>query len=179
MEQKSYCFYILLCCPSEDSLQGSAIPDGSPSKDWQSTVGRRDCWIQTQDWSFTSWCRYQWTTTAPWGETVAVRYHVDWWTKNKCMYWIPTQDLFLTCTESPFCIKHTQIHSKTTSCAHVIYKKRNTLIWKDSPFFMLAFPQQDIIYIQTTLPRSLLLVRHSSTTKRDLWKLVRIYLWTH
>jgi hypothetical protein len=32
-------FYILLCRPSEDSLQGSAIPDGRPSKDWQSTVG--------------------------------------------------------------------------------------------------------------------------------------------
>jgi multisubunit Na+/H+ antiporter MnhE subunit len=26
--------YILLCHPSEDSLQRSAIPDGSPSKDW-------------------------------------------------------------------------------------------------------------------------------------------------
>ncbi len=37
--------YILLCRPSEDSLQGSAIPDGSPSKDWQSTVGWGDCWI--------------------------------------------------------------------------------------------------------------------------------------
>jgi hypothetical protein len=31
--------YILLYRPSEDSPQGSAIPDGSPSKDWQSTVG--------------------------------------------------------------------------------------------------------------------------------------------
>ncbi len=26
--------YILLCRPSEDSLQRSIIPDGSPSKDW-------------------------------------------------------------------------------------------------------------------------------------------------
>ncbi len=33
---------ILLCHPSEDSLQGSAIPDGCPSKDWQSTVGWGD-----------------------------------------------------------------------------------------------------------------------------------------
>jgi hypothetical protein len=33
---------ILLCRPLEDSLQGSAIPDGSPSKDWQSTVGWGD-----------------------------------------------------------------------------------------------------------------------------------------
>ncbi len=37
--------YIFLCRPSEDSLQWSAIPDGSPSKDWQSTVGWGDCWI--------------------------------------------------------------------------------------------------------------------------------------
>jgi hypothetical protein len=37
--------YILLCHPSEDSLQESAIPDGSPSQDWQSTVGWGDCWI--------------------------------------------------------------------------------------------------------------------------------------
>jgi hypothetical protein len=36
--------FILLCCPSEDSPQGSAIPDGSPSKDWQSTEGWGDCW---------------------------------------------------------------------------------------------------------------------------------------
>jgi hypothetical protein len=53
--------YILLCRPSEDSLQGNAIldiPDGSPSKDWQSTVGWGDCWILTQDCSFTIWCRY-------------------------------------------------------------------------------------------------------------------------
>jgi hypothetical protein len=32
--------------PSEDSLQGSAIPDGSPSKDWQSTIGCGDCWLE-------------------------------------------------------------------------------------------------------------------------------------
>ncbi len=56
---------ILLYRPSEDSLQGSAIPDGSPSKDWQSTVGWGDCWIQTQDCSVSIWCRYQWATTAP------------------------------------------------------------------------------------------------------------------
>ncbi len=41
--------HILLCRHSEDSLQGSAFPDGSPSKDWQSTVGWGDCWIQTQN----------------------------------------------------------------------------------------------------------------------------------
>ncbi len=50
---------ILLCRRSEDSLQGSAIPDGSPSKDWQSTVGWGDGWIRTHDCSFTIWCRYQ------------------------------------------------------------------------------------------------------------------------
>jgi hypothetical protein len=37
--------YILLRRPSEDSLQQSAIPDGSPSKDWQSIVGWGACWI--------------------------------------------------------------------------------------------------------------------------------------
>jgi hypothetical protein len=37
--------YILLCRPSENSLQGSAILDGSPSQDWQSTVGWGDYWI--------------------------------------------------------------------------------------------------------------------------------------
>jgi hypothetical protein len=58
--------YILLCRPSEDTLQGRAIPDGSPSKDWQSTVGWGDCWIRTQDYSFTIWCHYQWPTTAHW-----------------------------------------------------------------------------------------------------------------
>ncbi len=57
--------YILLCSPSEDSLQESVVPDGSPSKDWQSTVGWGDCWILTQDCSFTIWCHYQWATTAP------------------------------------------------------------------------------------------------------------------
>jgi hypothetical protein len=57
--------YILLCRPSEDSLQGNAIQDGSRSKDWQSTVGWGDSWIRTQDCSFTIWCHYQWTTTAP------------------------------------------------------------------------------------------------------------------
>jgi hypothetical protein len=40
--------YILLCHPSEDSLQQSATSDGSPSKAWQSTVGWGDCWIRTQ-----------------------------------------------------------------------------------------------------------------------------------
>jgi hypothetical protein len=30
---------ILLCRLSEDSLQRSTIPDGSPPKDWKSTVG--------------------------------------------------------------------------------------------------------------------------------------------
>ncbi len=56
--------YILLCRPSEDSLLLSAIPVGSPSKDWQSSVGWGDCWIQTQDCIFTIWCRYQQATTA-------------------------------------------------------------------------------------------------------------------
>jgi hypothetical protein len=51
--------YILLCRPSGDSLQRSAIREGSPSQDWQSTVGWGDCWIQTQDGNFTIWCHYQ------------------------------------------------------------------------------------------------------------------------
>jgi hypothetical protein len=38
---------ILLCHPSEDSLQWSSILDVSPSKDGKSTVGWGDCQIQT------------------------------------------------------------------------------------------------------------------------------------
>ncbi len=38
--------YILFCRPSEDSLQQIPIPDGSLSKDWQSTVGWGECWIR-------------------------------------------------------------------------------------------------------------------------------------
>jgi hypothetical protein len=57
--------YILVCRLSENSQQGSAIPDGSPSKDWQSNVGWGDCWIKTQYCSFTIWCCYQCATTAP------------------------------------------------------------------------------------------------------------------
>ncbi len=34
---------ILLCHPSEVSLQRGVIPDGSPSKNWQSTVGWGEC----------------------------------------------------------------------------------------------------------------------------------------
>ncbi len=33
-----FVFTVFLCRPSEDSLRRSTIPDGSPSKDWQSTV---------------------------------------------------------------------------------------------------------------------------------------------
>ncbi len=39
--------FILLYRPSEDSLQRSTISDGSPSEDWQSTVGWGDCQIWT------------------------------------------------------------------------------------------------------------------------------------
>jgi hypothetical protein len=48
VKQKSlqYCIFLLFR-PSEDSLQQSAILDGSPSKDWQSTVTWGDCWIRT------------------------------------------------------------------------------------------------------------------------------------
>ncbi len=57
-----------------------------------------------------------------------VRYHaVDQWPMNKRMYRIPTCCSFLTCTESLFFIKHTQKHIMTSSRAHVIYKKSNTL----------------------------------------------------
>ncbi len=51
--------FFLLC------RQWSTIPDGSPSKDWQSTVGWGDCRIRTRDCRSTVWCRYQWATTAP------------------------------------------------------------------------------------------------------------------
>ncbi len=57
--------FILLCRPSEDSLQWSTIPDGSLSKDWPSTVGWGDCRFWTWDCRFTVWCHYQWASTAP------------------------------------------------------------------------------------------------------------------
>ncbi len=57
--------FILLSCHSEGSLQWSTIPDGSPSKDWQSAVGWGDCRIWTRDCRFTVLCRCQWATTAP------------------------------------------------------------------------------------------------------------------
>jgi hypothetical protein len=60
--------FIPLCHPSENSLQWSTIPDDSPSKDRQSTVG----W-GTRDCRFTVWCRYQWATTAPkWAATAPI-----------------------------------------------------------------------------------------------------------
>ncbi len=60
--------FILLCHPSENSLQWSTIPDDSPSKDRQSTVG----W-GTRDCRFTVWWRYQWATTAPkWANTAPI-----------------------------------------------------------------------------------------------------------
>jgi DNA replicative helicase MCM subunit Mcm2 (Cdc46/Mcm family) len=39
---------------------------------------------------------------------ITVRYHVARCTKNKRMIRIPMCGLFLTCTENPFFIKHTQ-----------------------------------------------------------------------
>ncbi len=65
VEQRPLFVFILLCRPSEDSLQWSTIPEGSPSKGWQSTVGWGDCRIRTRDCRFTVWCQYQWATTAP------------------------------------------------------------------------------------------------------------------
>ncbi len=61
-----YCLYSPMPpLRGQPTVQWSAIPDGSPSKDWQSTVGWGDYWIWTQDCSFTIWCHYQWATTAP------------------------------------------------------------------------------------------------------------------
>ncbi len=71
----------------------------------------------------------------------AVRYHVDWCTKNKCMNWIPTCGLFLTCTESLlFSYQALTIYIITISRARIIYKKRNALTWKGGPLFMVANP---------------------------------------
>jgi hypothetical protein len=69
--------FILLCHPSEDSLQWSTTQDGSPSKDRQSTVGWGDCQIRTRDRRFTVWCRYRWATNAPtiWATTAPAMSH--------------------------------------------------------------------------------------------------------
>jgi hypothetical protein len=37
--QGPFFVFILLCRPSEESLQWGTIPDDSPSKDWQPTLG--------------------------------------------------------------------------------------------------------------------------------------------
>jgi hypothetical protein len=90
-----YCFwwtrgtffvFILLCRPSEDSLQWSTIPNGSPSEDWQSTVGWGDCRIQTRDCRFTVWCCYQWATTAPYQWATTAPY--QWATTAPKNYWL-------------------------------------------------------------------------------------------
>ncbi len=67
--------YILLCRPSEDSLEWSTIPDGSASKDRQSTVGWGDCRIWTRDCRFTVWCCCQWATTPPMSHHSSMSHH--------------------------------------------------------------------------------------------------------
>jgi hypothetical protein len=51
--------YDLLFRPQRTAYSEVTIPDGNPSKDWQSTVGWGVCWIRTQDCRFTVWHRYQ------------------------------------------------------------------------------------------------------------------------
>jgi hypothetical protein len=58
VDQRPFFVFILLCRPSENSLQWSTITDGSLSKDWQSIVSRGDCCIRTWDCRFTVWCCY-------------------------------------------------------------------------------------------------------------------------
>jgi hypothetical protein len=45
------------------TVQWSSIPEGSTSKDGQSTVEWRDCQLRTQDYKFTVWCYYQSATS--------------------------------------------------------------------------------------------------------------------
>ncbi len=67
------------------------IPDGSPSKDWQSTVGWGDCRIQTQVCRFTVWCHDQWTTTNPkvrHGQVVSTGPQINSWTNNQSFHYL-------------------------------------------------------------------------------------------
>ncbi len=60
----------LLCRSPGDSLQWKTIPDGSPSEDWQSTVGRGDVRFEPgtaclQSGFATNELLLPWTTTTP------------------------------------------------------------------------------------------------------------------
>ncbi len=61
-------FFIFLCRPYRTTyrkVRYRTIPDGSPSKDWQSTVGWGDSPIRTPNCRLTFCCGYQAATTAP------------------------------------------------------------------------------------------------------------------
>jgi hypothetical protein len=51
--------------PQRTAYSEVTIPEGNPSKDWQSNVGCGYCQIRTRNCRFTIWCRYQWATTIP------------------------------------------------------------------------------------------------------------------
>ncbi len=55
-------------------------------------------------------------------------YHEDFCTKNKCMFWILTLSLFLTCTESSFLFEYTHIFKRVYFT--YLLQIRNPLAWE-------------------------------------------------
>ncbi len=62
VDQKSFLYIFSSAAPQRTAFSEVTIPDGSPSRKWQSTVGWGDCQIRTQDSRFSVWWRYQWAT---------------------------------------------------------------------------------------------------------------------
>jgi hypothetical protein len=85
---------------------------------------------------------------------VLVRHHVNSCTKKKCMFWISTHGLFLTCTESLFFIKHTKIYAMR--CVGYVFnyekKEEKSLTWTGGPLIMVANPHPSWSLARSQLP---------------------------
>ncbi len=78
--------------------------------------------------------------------------HVDWWAKNKRMYWVLMHGLFLTCTKESLFIKHTGIHVIKILRSHVCSMKRKPLTWNVGSLSMVAYPHPCWSLAQSKLP---------------------------
>jgi hypothetical protein len=75
-----------------------------------------------------------------------VLYYEDQCTKNKCMFWIPTHGLFLTCTETLSNSAHT--YKKSSGC--IFAKKENILLRKAIPcsWWQIPHPHRSLVWSQ-------------------------------
>jgi hypothetical protein len=65
---------------------------------------------------------------------ISVHYHVDWCTKNKCMFRILTLGLFLTCGETSFLLCTHNIKLRAGAYRYLLKrKKESSLTWKGGP----------------------------------------------